>query len=248
MDLKLSREARSAALAKLAGWQEVSGRDAITQTFVFADFHEAFGFMTRAALVMKDGPPSGGRTSTRPWWTLSTHDAGGLPRAISRWPGDGAHRRRVSTLHLGVGAPPVARQRQANDQHFLRDARHRHRWERSDEADRAGEGAGAARLAELRRHAARLPFAEDLVAAYYCALDRRTPRRVSDFTGRARYFVLPFDFVPDMLPIIGFTDDAAVLATAVRWWPLTSRRNTARGRRLLAQAGRRQGDMNAQAT
>jgi len=51
IDSKLSREARSAALARLAGWREVSGRDAIAKTFVFADFNEAFGFMARAALV-----------------------------------------------------------------------------------------------------------------------------------------------------------------------------------------------------
>jgi 4a-hydroxytetrahydrobiopterin dehydratase len=43
MDSKLSREARSAALARLAGWQEVGGRDAITKTFVFADFNERSG-------------------------------------------------------------------------------------------------------------------------------------------------------------------------------------------------------------
>ena len=70
---------------------------------------------------------------------------------------------------------------------------------------------------KLRRHAAQLPFAEDLVAAYYCALDRRTPRRVQVILlGALAYFVLPFDFIPDMLPIIGFTDDAAVLATAIQ--------------------------------
>ena len=70
---------------------------------------------------------------------------------------------------------------------------------------------------KLRRHAAQLPFAEDLVAAYYCAFDRRTPRRVQVILlGALAYFVLPFDFVPDMLPIIGFTDDAAVLLTALR--------------------------------
>ena len=34
--------------------------------------------------------------------------------------------------------------------------------------------------------------------------------------GAIAYFILPFDFIPDMLPIFGFTDDAAVLATAIR--------------------------------
>jgi len=70
---------------------------------------------------------------------------------------------------------------------------------------------------KLRRFAAQLPFAEDLVAAYFCAFDRNTPRRVQvALMGALAYFVLPFDFIPDMLPIIGFTDDAAVLATAIR--------------------------------
>ena len=67
------------------------------------------------------------------------------------------------------------------------------------------------------RFAARLPFAEDLVAAYFCAFDRDTPRHVQvALMGALAYFVLPFDFIPDMMPLIGFTDDAAVLATAIK--------------------------------
>jgi uncharacterized membrane protein YkvA (DUF1232 family) len=70
---------------------------------------------------------------------------------------------------------------------------------------------------KLRQYAARLPFAEDLVAAYYCAFDRDTPRHVQvALLGALAYFVLPFDFVPDMMPALGFTDDAAVLATVIR--------------------------------
>jgi uncharacterized membrane protein YkvA (DUF1232 family) len=70
---------------------------------------------------------------------------------------------------------------------------------------------------KLKRVAARLPFAEDLLAAYYCAFDRQTPRHVqAALLGAIAYFVLPFDFIPDMLPVLGFTDDAAVLATAIR--------------------------------
>lgn len=70
---------------------------------------------------------------------------------------------------------------------------------------------------KLKRLAVRLPFAEDLLAAYYCAFDRQTPRHVqAALLGAIAYFVLPFDFVPDMLPILGFTDDAAILATALR--------------------------------
>src|SRR4029077_1653077 len=67
------------------------------------------------------------------------------------------------------------------------------------------------------RLAARLPFAEDLLAAYYCAFDQATPAHVkAALVGALAYFVLPFDFMPDILPFLGFTDDAAVLLTALR--------------------------------
>ncbi|WP_245333488.1 YkvA family protein, partial [Bradyrhizobium guangdongense] len=70
---------------------------------------------------------------------------------------------------------------------------------------------------KLKRVAAHLPFAEDLLAAYYCAFDRQTPRHVqASLLGAIAYFVLPFDFVADVMPILGFADDAAVLATAIR--------------------------------
>jgi len=71
--------------------------------------------------------------------------------------------------------------------------------------------------AKAKRFAAQLPFAEDLVTAYYCAFDRATPFQVkAALVGALAYFVLPYDFVPDMLPALGFADDAAVLATALR--------------------------------
>src|SRR5215475_10626827 len=70
---------------------------------------------------------------------------------------------------------------------------------------------------KLKRIAAQLPFAEDLLAAYYCAFDKQTPRHVqASLLGAIAYFILPFDFVPDVLPVLGFTDDAAVLATAIK--------------------------------
>ncbi|MGA8314697.1 MAG: YkvA family protein [Bradyrhizobium sp.] len=71
--------------------------------------------------------------------------------------------------------------------------------------------------AKFKRVAATLPFAEDLLSAYYCAFDSQTPRHVqAALLGAIAYFILPFDFIPDMLPVLGFTDDAAVLATAIR--------------------------------
>jgi uncharacterized membrane protein YkvA (DUF1232 family) len=69
---------------------------------------------------------------------------------------------------------------------------------------------------KTRRVAASIPFAEDLIAAYYCAFDRSTPLPVkTTLIGALAYFVLPADVIPDVLPVLGFTDDAAVLATTI---------------------------------
>ncbi len=55
------------------------------------------------------------------------------------------------------------------------------------------------------------------MAAYYCAFDRETPLRVKGMLlGAIAYFVLPTDAIPDVMPVIGFTDDAAVLAAALK--------------------------------
>jgi 4a-hydroxytetrahydrobiopterin dehydratase len=80
MAAKLSPDARAAALARIAGWKDVSGRDAITKTFVFADFNAAFGFMTRSALVAEkmDHHPEWSNVYKTVQVTLSTHDAGGV--------------------------------------------------------------------------------------------------------------------------------------------------------------------------
>ena len=80
MAQKLTPDARTAALARLAGWSEVKDRDAIAKTFVFRDFNEAFGFMTRAALVAEklDHHPEWFNVYKTVTVTLSTHDAGGL--------------------------------------------------------------------------------------------------------------------------------------------------------------------------
>jgi uncharacterized membrane protein YkvA (DUF1232 family) len=70
---------------------------------------------------------------------------------------------------------------------------------------------------KLVRRGARLPFAADLLAAYCCAFDRDTPLKVkAALIGAIAYFVLPSDAMPDVLPVLGFTDDAAVLATAIK--------------------------------
>ena len=70
---------------------------------------------------------------------------------------------------------------------------------------------------KLQKFAAKLPIAEDLLTAYYCAFDRNTPNHVrAALLGALAYFVLPIDVMPDLLPIVGFSDDAAVLAGAIR--------------------------------
>jgi uncharacterized membrane protein YkvA (DUF1232 family) len=90
-------------------------------------------------------------------------------------------------------------------------------FEPADKLARDRESVRRRFWAKFKRVAAGLPFAEDLLSAYYCAFDRQTPRHVqAALLGAIAYFILPFDFIPDMLPVLGFTDDAAVLATAIR--------------------------------
>lgn len=68
---------------------------------------------------------------------------------------------------------------------------------------------------KLKRVLARVPFAEDVVAAYYCAFDPATPLRAkSILLGALAYFILPIDVIPDLVLGLGFTDDMAVLFTA----------------------------------
>ena len=70
---------------------------------------------------------------------------------------------------------------------------------------------------KVARVAGKLPFVEDLLAAYYCAFDRQTPMQTRVvLLGALAYFVLPFDAIPDILPVFGFADDAAVLAAAMK--------------------------------
>ena len=69
---------------------------------------------------------------------------------------------------------------------------------------------------KLKRIGRQLPFVEDLLAAYFCTLDPGTPRSVKlVLLGAIAYFVMPFDAIPDILPLIGFSDDAAVIAAAI---------------------------------
>jgi uncharacterized membrane protein YkvA (DUF1232 family) len=70
---------------------------------------------------------------------------------------------------------------------------------------------------KFARLAVQIPFAEELLTAYYCALDRETPSHVRfALLGALAYFISPLDILPDFLPIIGLTDDAAVLAGVLK--------------------------------
>jgi uncharacterized membrane protein YkvA (DUF1232 family) len=70
---------------------------------------------------------------------------------------------------------------------------------------------------KLKGAVAGLPFAEDLLAAYYCAFDRQTPLHVKAvLLGAIAYFILPTDLIPDYIPVIGYLDDAAMLAGAIK--------------------------------
>ena len=98
MRQRITGAARTEALASLPTWTEVQGRDAISRRFTFADFNEAFGFMTRAALLAEkmDHHPEWSNVYNKVDVTLSTHDAGGLTdldlamaRAMDGWAMDG---------------------------------------------------------------------------------------------------------------------------------------------------------------
>ena len=77
---RLSADARAAALKELSGWTEVGGREAITRTFTFKDFNQAFGFMCRVALVAekRDHHPEWRNVYKTVEVVLATHDAGGV--------------------------------------------------------------------------------------------------------------------------------------------------------------------------
>lgn len=69
---------------------------------------------------------------------------------------------------------------------------------------------------KLKRSLARIPFAEDVLAAFYCAFDPATPIKVKGILLAAlAYFIMPIDVIPDVLLGLGFTDDMAVLYTAI---------------------------------
>jgi uncharacterized membrane protein YkvA (DUF1232 family) len=82
--------------------------------------------------------------------------------------------------------------------------------ERNEEAVREGF------LDKIRRYARHLPMATEVVAMYFCMLDPKTPIWVKGTLAAAlAYFILPLDAIPDILPIIGMSDDVTVLSAAL---------------------------------
>jgi 4a-hydroxytetrahydrobiopterin dehydratase len=80
MEERLTAEARKAALKGVSGWTDMAGREAIARTFIFKDFSEAFGFMSRVALVAEknDHHPEWRNVYRTVEVVLTTHDAGGV--------------------------------------------------------------------------------------------------------------------------------------------------------------------------
>ena len=88
-------------------------------------------------------------------------------------------------------------------------------WVGTDEAENERKVRAGFVLA-AKRHLAKIPFAEDVVAMYFCLLDPRTPMWVRGVVAAAlAYFILPLDAIPDILPLVGMSDDMAVLSAAL---------------------------------
>src|ERR1700692_333631 len=69
----------------------------------------------------------------------------------------------------------------------------------------------------LKREAANIPFVENALTAHYCAFDRQTPLYVkAALIGAVVYFIIPDDLIPDSIPVLGYADDAAVMAAAMK--------------------------------
>src|SRR6266567_1431111 len=103
---RLSAEARKSALKELSGWAETPGREAIARTFIFKDFNEAFGFMSRAALVAEkhDHHPEWRNVYKTVEVVLATHDSGGVTRLVMQ---PAMARNTIAPQLGGAGAGPL---------------------------------------------------------------------------------------------------------------------------------------------
>ncbi|MDD9908313.1 MAG: YkvA family protein [Ahrensia sp.] len=92
---------------------------------------------------------------------------------------------------------------------------------------------------KFQRFASRLPFAEDVAAAWFCAIDRDTPLRARGaLLAALAYFIMPLDFVPDLLAFVGMGDDIAVLTVAITTLKAhITDKHREQAREAVAQAG-----------
>ncbi|WP_235548849.1 YkvA family protein [Paenibacillus sp. Soil522] len=71
--------------------------------------------------------------------------------------------------------------------------------------------------AKVKRHAAKVPFAKEVVTLYYCSADPKTPLTAKvTAIGALAYWILPIDLIPDFLPVAGFVDDATAVLIAYK--------------------------------
>ncbi len=92
----------------------------------------------------------------------------------------------------------------------------------------------------LKREAANIPFVEDALTAHYCAFDRKTPLYVKlALVGAVVYFIVPDDLIPDSIPVIGYADDAAVLAAALKMFSSHIKPEHREAARLMLEQMRR---------
>lgn len=96
---------------------------------------------------------------------------------------------------------------------------------------------------KIRRVAAKVPFAGDALSVWFCARDPATPRGAKAMMMAAlAYFVLPTDAIPDILAVVGFTDDAAVFAALLALVGKNLKPKHREEARLLLEQMRRQED------
>jgi uncharacterized membrane protein YkvA (DUF1232 family) len=103
----------------------------------------------------------------------------------------------------------------------------------SEHQQRSREERVRARFWKTARKAAKsIPFLDEVIAGYFCALDPATPTKVRGILlGSLAYFVLPLDFIPDFIFGLGFTDDVAVLMAALSAIHITSHQRIVRPRK-----------------
>lgn len=70
---------------------------------------------------------------------------------------------------------------------------------------------------KVKRHAAKVPFAKEVVTLYYCSIDPKTPIKAKvTAVGALAYWIMPLDLLPDFVPVVGFVDDATAVFIAYK--------------------------------